>query len=223
MVMNNGLLCRKLTTRVLLVTGLALGCSGLAAAANDQPVPLTPKPDAPGMIRFESCARPAYPEEAFRQEHKATVLLRFLVGADGRVKQALVARSSGYPVLDEAARAGLAKCSFHPPVAGGKPVDAWTPIQYVWDVPSASPNGASVSEANYEAIGRYIYGAARFGGDMADVTRWIAADLGVDAPAPDDAEGMRGLWRAFFARYPTRDELQQNHARFLDSLKGRAA
>jgi hypothetical protein len=80
-----------------------------------------------------------------------------------------------------------------------------------------------VSEANYEAIGRYIYGAARFGGDMADVTRWIAADLGVDAPAPDDAEGMRGLWRAFFARYPTRDELQQNHARFLDSLKGRAA
>jgi len=57
---------------------------------------------------------------------------------------------------------------------------------------------------------------------MADVTRWMADDLGVDTPAPDDAEGMRGLWRAFFARYPTRYALRQSHARFLDSLKGRA-
>lgn len=80
-----------------------------------------------------------------------------------------------------------------------------------------------MSELEYEAMGRYIYGAARFGGDMADVTRWMADGLGVAAPDPGDAEGMRGLWRAFFARHPTREALQHNHAAFLDSLKQRAA
>jgi len=79
-----------------------------------------------------------------------------------------------------------------------------------------------MSEEHYEAMGRYIYGAARFGGDLADVMRWMADDLGVEAPGPDDADGMRGLWRAFFARYPTREALQQNHARFLDSIRHRA-
>lgn len=79
-----------------------------------------------------------------------------------------------------------------------------------------------MSDVDFEAMGMYIYGAARSGGDMADVTRWMADELGVDAPQPDHAEAMRGFWLAFFARYPTREALQQNHARFLDSLRRRA-
>lgn len=178
---------------------------------------------APGMIRYESCARPVYPEEDFRQNHEGTVTLRFLIGADGWVKESLVVKSSGYPALDEAARSGLAKCRFRPPMADGKPVTAWTPVQYVWTT-KAGPGKereSSTSEMQYEVMGRYIYGAARFGGKMDDVEHWIADDLGVARPQPGDSEAVRELWTAFLAKYPTPEALQENHARFMEMLRKR--
>lgn len=116
------------------VGALVLSClAGWASAAGtDQIAPVKLAPGAPGAIRYDTCSRPVYPDEELRQNHQGTVTLRFLVGADGKVKDARVVASSGYPALDEAARAGIAKCSFHPPMAGGKAVDAWIHIQYVW-------------------------------------------------------------------------------------------
>lgn len=113
---------------------LALSClAGWASAAGtDKVVPVKLAPDAPGSIRFDSCSRPVYPDAELRQNHHGTVTLRFLIGADGKVKDSRVVTSSGYPALDEAARAGIAKCSFHPARVEGKPVDAWTHVQYVW-------------------------------------------------------------------------------------------
>lgn len=171
------------------------------------------------MIRYESCSRPVYPEEALRQGREGTVLLRFLIGADGWVKRALVAKSSGDPALDEAARAGLETCRFHPPLADGKPVDAWTAIEYVWQLLTTKTKEARMSELKYEAIGRYIYGAARFGGKKDAVERWLADDLGQACPQEGDDEGVRALWDAFLAKYPTLDALQENHARFMAFLQ----
>ncbi|MCC2974201.1 energy transducer TonB [Massilia sp. IC2-476] len=205
------------------LAGLVLaGMSGWAAGG-DKIKPVTPAAGAPGMIRYESCARPVYPEEEFKQNHEGTVTLRFLIGADGRVKDSRMVKSSGYPALDEAARAGLVKCRFHPPMADGKPVDAWTHIQYVWTTKANTERKRemSTSEMRYEAIGRYIYGAARFGGDMDAVERWIADDLGVARPQPGDSEAMNGLWTAFLDKYPTPEALQENHARFMEALKNR--
>ena len=76
--------------------------------------------------------RPAYPEREAEQNHQGRVTLRFLVGADGKAKESRVMSSSGYPALDEAALAAISKCSFNPPLANGKPVDAWIPVQYDW-------------------------------------------------------------------------------------------
>lgn len=81
----------------------------------------------------------------------------------------------------------------------------------------------SMNEMQFEAIGRYIYGAARFGGKMDDVERWMADDLGVTRPQPEDSEAKRGLWSAFFAKYSTADALQENHARFMEMLRNRPA
>jgi protein TonB len=78
------------------------------------------------------CDKPDYPTASKRMEEEGTVSLRFLVGADGKVIQSEVAKSSGYKRLDEAARAGLAKCQFKPATVDGKPEQAWTTIQYVW-------------------------------------------------------------------------------------------
>lgn len=60
------------------------------------------------------------------------VTLRFLVGADGKVKKSFVSTSSGHPALDDAALVAISKCSFNPPMANGQPVEAWIPIQYEW-------------------------------------------------------------------------------------------
>lgn len=119
---------------VIAIVGLAiLSASGWASAAGgDTVVPLKLAADAPGMIRFDSCARPSYPEEELRQKHQGMVILRLLIGADGKVRQSLVATSSGYSALDQAALVAISKCSFNPPMVNGKPVDAWIHFQYVW-------------------------------------------------------------------------------------------
>lgn len=88
--------------------------------------------DARPGLDTRTCSRPVYPEEDARQKNAGTVTLQFLIGPDGRVLESKLQKSSGYPGLDEAARSGLAKCRFKPPMVDGKPVRAWTAVQYVW-------------------------------------------------------------------------------------------
>ncbi|MFN3792038.1 energy transducer TonB [Massilia sp.] len=101
--------------------------------AGDKLVPIKASAGSPGMLRTETCARPAYPEQDLEQQHRGTVTVRFLLGVDGVVKRSLIHTSSGYPSLDEAARLAMSKCRFNPPMVDGKPVEGWTAIQYVWE------------------------------------------------------------------------------------------
>jgi TonB family protein len=111
---------------------MAMGLPNWATAADEKSQPAAiPAPKGVG-IRYDTCARPTYPEVELSQNHQGTVTLNFLVGANGKVKQSLVLKSSGYPALDEAARMGIAKCSFHPPTVDKLEVDAWIAVQYVW-------------------------------------------------------------------------------------------
>ena len=59
-------------------------------------------------------------------------LLVFNVNENGKVISSSVLKSSCYSALDEAARTGIAKCTFKPALAGGKPVSASVKVQYVW-------------------------------------------------------------------------------------------
>ena len=43
-----------------------------------------------------------------------------------------VLKSAGYRRLDEAARAGLARCQFKPATVNGQPEQAWATISYAW-------------------------------------------------------------------------------------------
>lgn len=109
-------------------------------AAPAPTLPAAPAPAAPAIapvrttagVNIAQCDKPDYPAASRRMEEEGTVGLRFLVGVDGKVIQSEVAKSSGYKRLDEAARAGLAKCQFKPATVDGKPEQAWTTIQYVW-------------------------------------------------------------------------------------------
>ena len=78
-----------------------------------------------------------------------------------------------------------------------------------------------MTDMNYDGMGRFIYGAARFGGDLTDVTDWMADDLRMARPLPDDDDARRDLYLAFFAKYADRDALRENFDRFMTLLKNR--
>ena len=96
----------------------------------------TAPPRAPARtvasVNMAQCEKPDYPSASRRMEEEGTASLRFLVGADGKVIQSEVEKSSGYKRLDEAARAGLSKCQFKPAMVDGKPEQAWASIKYTW-------------------------------------------------------------------------------------------
>jgi protein TonB len=105
--------------------------------------PLAPAPAAPAgpkaeavrtaaVVNAAQCEKPEYPSASRRLEEEGTVHLRFLVGADGKVIQSEVEKSSGYKRLDEAARAGLSRCQFRPATVDGKPEQAWASMRYTW-------------------------------------------------------------------------------------------
>ncbi len=88
----------------------------------------------PAIADFQSCAKPVWPKEALRKEQTGIVTLSFLIAADGSVADTKVTRSSGFPLLDEAAVNGLRLCRFKPGAIDGKPVSAWQKMQYVWEL-----------------------------------------------------------------------------------------
>ncbi|MCC2974041.1 TonB family protein [Massilia sp. IC2-476] len=110
------------------VLGLVIGAASLAHAAPAKQV----KADTAAVADFSSCKRPNYPAESIKQNHTGTVSLGFLVAKDGTVKESKVTQSSGHVALDEAAHTALAKCTFKPATAKGKPVEEWTAVKYVW-------------------------------------------------------------------------------------------
>jgi TonB family protein len=64
--------------------------------------------------------------------HQGTVTVAFLVDENGRVKDSKLAESSGFMRLDMEAQTALGKCSFHPALQDGKPVQSWAHVKYVW-------------------------------------------------------------------------------------------
>lgn len=80
-----------------------------------------------------SCAhKPVYPAQAAANKVEGTTTLGFLVDTDGKVIQSRLYKSSGDASLDEAARSALSTCTFRPALLKGKPVPAWTSVQYMW-------------------------------------------------------------------------------------------
>ena len=113
------------------------------AAVSNTPQPVAPPSPMPvvvaaapvvtaAVISASSCEKPEYPSASKRLEEEGTVTLRFLVGADGKVIESAVEKSSGFRRLDEAARAGLSKCQFKPGTIDGKPQQTWASMKYTW-------------------------------------------------------------------------------------------
>lgn len=103
--------------------------------ATAPPAEHVPQRVAPVIDAHRNCPEPEYPDISERLGEKGTVILQFLIGIDGRVKDSKVESSSGYPRLDEAARMALGSCRFRPGTTDGVPEESWAELQYVWKIP----------------------------------------------------------------------------------------
>jgi len=96
----------------------------------DEPFEPAPRPgdaeieDDPGIepARRAGGEDPAYPEQAERRGIEGTVVVKFQVLADGDVGDIFVEKSSGFPVLDEAAMQAVKSWTFYPATKDGEPV-----------------------------------------------------------------------------------------------------
>ena len=75
---------------------------------------------------------PEYPEKASRRGWEGNVLLAVEVLKNGRVKRVSIYESSGYRILDKAAKLAVKKWKFKPAMENGLPVDsvARVPIHF---------------------------------------------------------------------------------------------
>ncbi len=102
------------------------------AAPPAPPAPPAQSVRVEAVADFSTCAKPEWPKSSLRNEETGTVTLSFLIGADGRVVESKLVKSSGFRDLDKAAQVGISKCKFKPAMVDGKPEQAWKQMQYVW-------------------------------------------------------------------------------------------
>lgn len=113
----------------------------VAAAVQRAPDPPTPAPAAPsapapaapaaaagnGPVKANlnsnllSAPSPVFPMSSRRKHESGVVILRVVVGEDGRVDEISVQRSSGFPALDEAALTAVRKWRWSPTIKDGRP------------------------------------------------------------------------------------------------------
>ncbi len=102
------------------------------AAPPAPPPPAPPAKTAP-VVNIVDCGKPEYPKNAARNEEEGTVEFSLLIGADGKVKESKITRSSGSRELDKAAITFITACNkFRPGTENGKAVESTHAGAYVW-------------------------------------------------------------------------------------------
>lgn len=96
------------------------------------PAPVAPVVQAAKMDMSVGCQKPQYPETSRLANEQGAVVVGYLIGADGNIKDSKIMSSSGFKRLDTAARDALSLCKFQPGTENGQFVDSWARIKYVW-------------------------------------------------------------------------------------------
>ncbi|WP_205394311.1 energy transducer TonB [Xanthomonas hydrangeae] len=111
-----------------LVDSAALALPAVSDAVTES-APAIAAPSGPveaGQLQYLSSPAPGYPVAALRAGQQGTVLLRVLVGTDGRPTEVSVQTSSGHRALDLAARSQVLRSwRFQPAMQNGQAVQAY--------------------------------------------------------------------------------------------------
>jgi len=87
--------------------------------------------------RYRDNPAPPYPGPARRRGHEGTVLLAVEVLVKGTTGRIHVVKSSGHPLLDDAALQAAREWRFEPAMKNGTPVPSWVevPVRFVLNAP----------------------------------------------------------------------------------------
>lgn len=96
------------------------------------PAPPAPVVRAHEGANYSKNPRPGYPARAVREGWQGEVLVRVQVQANGRAGILKVHRSSGHPLLDDAALTAIKSWSFVPAYQGERPVSGWVTVPIVF-------------------------------------------------------------------------------------------
>ncbi|WP_418317732.1 energy transducer TonB [Piscinibacter sakaiensis] len=97
------------------------------ASAPTQPSTEPKQVDA-AAVRYLVKPAPRYPLASRRLRETGTVILQVLVDAAGLPRQIVLVKSSGHPLLDEAAIAAMREARFQPYSENGVALTVWAPV-----------------------------------------------------------------------------------------------
>ncbi|MGY1530330.1 TonB family protein [Luteimonas sp. A649] len=100
--------------------------------------PASPAP-LPGDVPVNRTPPPRYPAEAAAAKQGGRVLLKLLVGADGRVKDVVVERSEPAGVFDAVTVEAAKQWVFSPKLVDGKPVEGWVRVPVDFEASQDEP------------------------------------------------------------------------------------
>jgi protein TonB len=103
--------------------GLRSAPPGASAGGAPGPTPAPLVEAEPPRYGFRT--EPEYPRLAVRRGYQGTTLLRVRILRDGSVAAVEIRESSGFQILDDAARDAVRTWRFSPALAAGSPVASW--------------------------------------------------------------------------------------------------
>jgi len=74
--------------------------------------------------KFRNNSPPPYPPKARRRREEGVVLLHVIVTTSGRAREVRIAQTSGFPLLDDAARRAATAWGFEPAKEAGKSIES---------------------------------------------------------------------------------------------------
>jgi len=161
--------------------------------------------DAPSYYeppKFKIQIKPNYPESARVAHETGTVFVKVLVGADGKQKQIVIAKSSGHKDLDDEVLRVAKLSTYYPATRDGKATVAFYDFSYSFTLAGLSETAAAQSENSKKLAENPKDVGARLGLIEADITKKdythaeSLADQGI-ALMPNDAR----IWSARGAAY----------------------
>ncbi|RZM18162.1 MAG: TonB family protein, partial [Sphingomonas sp.] len=100
--------------------------TGESGSAGTIPLPPPPVLTAARIdLRYRDSFQPAYPADERLAEHEGRVVVRVLVGTDGRVKQVEAISAASPAFLEATRRQALTRWRFTPATRDGVAVEAW--------------------------------------------------------------------------------------------------
>lgn len=122
-------------------TPLLLLSVAAAAALLPAPAGAARVQDAQQVMALDlnACLHPAYPAAALAQRIGGKTTVELQIGTAGIATEVRLTGSSGRADLDEAALAGIRRCTFPAVLATGQAPTGWIKMQYVWVPGDARP------------------------------------------------------------------------------------